>query len=223
MFVGGIAALLGIVLLNHLLKKKNRDLFDGKVTFVFALLALGYSCFALAELSWYLLFELFNQTPMVSMPDFYWVLGSVSLLLAFVSFSIYMHKRHGEVSKSWTLLTFGVILVGIVLYYVLGIDFSQETFGKAFLGYFYPLVSSLIVVASLSVYLFLEKISVFRSNLFLFFLANIAFLAGDLLYIDYGVSGVFGLGGVVSELSYIVAYGLCAFSFLDFLFKTQRD
>ena len=95
LIIAGLTAILGFMVVNHLLKAKSKKVFDNKVVVVFSLLSFGYICFALAELAWYLLFKVFEQIPTVSMPDFYWVLGSGALLLAFTLFSVHIHQNHG--------------------------------------------------------------------------------------------------------------------------------
>ena len=220
--VAALTALLGIIVVNHLLRAKSKKIFDDKVVFVFSLLSFGYICFALAELTWYLLFRVFEQIPAVSMPDFYWVAGSVALFVAFSTFSIHIHRNHGNAKTSLLLLAVGVLILGAVLYYVTGIDVGN-TEGSIFLSYYYPLASALILIASASVYLFEDKIDAFRGDLLLFLVANIGFLLGDLMYINYSVSGVFGAMGVASELLYIVAYFLCGYSFLWLLLRTRES
>ena len=216
LFVASITAILGLILVNHLMKTKKY--FDNRLVFIFSFLTFGYVCFALAELAWYLLFKVFNQAPMVSMPDFYWVLGSVWLLIGFTTLSVHLHRQHGEFRTTMALLFFAAVVLGAVLYYVLGTDVGG-TEGSVFLGYYYPLMSTFILIASLSVYLFQEKIALFHHDLLLFFIANILFLLGDLFYIN-SASG-FGVTGILSEGSYILAYLLCGSSFLSIWLKTR--
>ena len=220
LFVASITAILGLILVNHLIKTKKY--FDNRLVFIFSFLTFGYVCFALAELAWYLLFKVFNQAPTVSMPDFYWVMGSLSLLLGFSTFSFHTHREHGDIRTTMLLLVFGTVVLGAVLYYVLGSNIGS-TEGSVFLSYYYPIMSSLILIASLSVYLFQEKIALFHANLLLLFIANIAFLLGDLFVIDNSAVSGFGLTGILPESMYILAYILCAYSFLSMLLKTRTQ
>ena len=222
LIIAGLTAILGFIVVNHLLKAKSKKIFDNKVVVVFSLLSIGYICFALGELAWYLLFEVFGEAPVVSMPDFYWVLGSGALLLAFTLFSVHIHQNHGDAKTGMLLLVVGAVLLGAVIYYINGVDVGS-TEGSVFLGYYYPIASVLILIASISVYIFEDKINAFRGNLLLFLVANIAFLLGDLLYINYSVAGTFGVIGVVSEVLYMVAYFLCGYSFLWLLLRTQES
>ena len=219
-----LTAFLGIIIVDALYKNRSHERLDGVLVLVFSLLAFGYGCFALGEVTWYLIFDLFNQNPALSMPDFYWVVGSIFLFIAFTIFSVHMHNRHGDTNKTVILLIFSIVLLGSIGIFLsqLNITEAGNTAGKIFLGYFYPIVSSLILIASVSVYLFYEKISALRNNLLLLLLANFAFLAGDLLYTYSSIKGSYDLIGVLSDLLYIVAYLLCVISFFSLLLKLKQ-
>ncbi len=214
-------AVLGILVINSLFMNKIKELFNNTTLFIFFFLVFGYVCFAAAELCWYLMFEVFGSIPAVSMPDFYWVIGSISLLAAFITFSVHMYRQHGRPSEILFISVFGAVVLSVILYYLSSLDFltTGATTGHIFLGFFYPLASSLILVSSVSAYLFQEAMDTFRSNMLLLFLANAAFLVGDLLYIYYFISETYGLVGVLSDSFYIIAYGLCSLSFFSLLVK----
>lgn len=220
----GLTAILGFTLVHHLSKKESKGLFSGSIRFIFTALAIGYSFFALAELSWYLIFDVFKQLPSVSMPDFYWVVGDFFLLLGFITFSAYMHKQHGSWSKSTFLIVLALILFSGVIFFLYSMDLSTigEDSAKMFLGYFYPLISSAILIASANVYLFFDQIDQFKASFLLFLTANIAFLSGDLLYVYYLVKGGYGLVGIISDSLYVVAYLLCSWSFLMLVLKIRE-
>lgn len=224
LILAGTTTILGLFVLNKLFQNKLKDLFSNVSFFVFFFLIFGYSCFALGEVCWFLIFDVFEQMPSASMPDFYWVTGSVFQLLAFVSFSVYMFKHHGQLRHAYALLIFGaVVLVGI-LGFIFGLNLvgAERTVGSTFLGYFYPLMTGLILIASLSVYLFIEKIGSFQTNFLFLFLANFAFLSGDLLYTYITATGGYGILGAASDLLYIAAYLLCSLSFFILLMKTRN-
>lgn len=224
LILAGTTAILGLFVLNKLFQNKLKDLFSNVSFFVFFFLIFGYSCFALGEVCWFLIFDVFKQMPSASMPDFYWVTGSVFQLLAYVSFSAYMFKHHGQLRHAYTLLIFGGVVLAGVLGFIFGLNLftAGTTAGNIFLGHFYPLMSSLILIASLSVYLFIEKIGLFQTNFLFLFLANFAFLSGDLLYTYITPTGVYGILGVASDLLYITAYLLCSLSFFILLMKTRN-
>ncbi|MEK6969246.1 MAG: hypothetical protein AABW48_02355 [Nanoarchaeota archaeon] len=224
LILAGTTALLGLFVLNKLFQNKLKDLFSNVSFFVFFLLIFGYSCFALGEVTWFLIFDVFKQMPSASMPDVYWVVGSVFQLLAYVSFSAYMFKHHGQLRHAVALLIFGGVVLAGVLGFIFGLNLvgAERTVGSAFLGYFYPLMTGLILIASLSVYLFIEKIGMFQTNFLFLFLANFAFLAGDLLYTYVTATGGYGVLGATSELLYIAAYLLCSLSFFILLMKTRN-
>ena len=221
--LSGITAILGVLLVNHFFAEKNRHL-NNTVLFIFTFLAFGYSCFALAEMSWFLIFDVFEQLPSVSMPDFYWVIGSICLLIAFATFSFHMHKQHGSWSQILAQALFAVIVFGIVLIFLVNMNIGNagESTGEIFLGYFYPIASSLILIFSGSVYFFLEKLDQYKETFFLFLIANGSFLLSDLLYVYYTANNTYGFLGFLSDSLSIVAYLLCALSFFFLLQHTRK-
>ncbi len=223
LILAGTTAILGLFVLNKLFQNKLKDLFSNVSFFVFFFLIFGYGCFALAEICWFLIFDVFKQMPSASMPDIYWVIGSIFQLLAYVSFSAYMFKHHGQLRHAVALLIFGGVVLAGILGFIYGLNLfnAEKTVGHMFLGFFYPLMTGLILISSLSVYLFIEKIGLFQTNFLFLFLANFAFLAGDLLYTYTTSLGVYGVLGATSELLYIAAYLLCSISFFVLLMKTR--
>jgi hypothetical protein len=221
----GITAVLGIYFIHLLFEKKYRSLFSGTVRFIFTALTIGYVFFALAELSWYLIFNVFNQLPSVSMPDFYWVVGDVFLLLGFITFSFYMHREHGNWSKSSFLIIFSLVVIFGVIFYLSMVDLTsvEKNSGVVFLSYYYPLVSSLILISSTNVYLFFDKIDKFKTSLLFFMIANIGFLIADLLYIYYSANNIYGLPGILSDVLYIITYLLCSGSFLFLILDVKEE
>src|SRR3989338_7218304 len=202
LIAAGFTALAGLSVVHRFTLKKTALSYSNVFVFIFALLAFGYSCFALAELTWYLIFEVFDQFPSVSMPDFYWVIGSVSLLIAFTTFSLYMFKQHKSLGKGSLFLFLGGAVFAGILYFALSgtvVDLSKGK-GHLFLGYFYPIASALILVASASVYLFFEKVEHFGKFLMYLLFANLAFFIGDVLYTYYSFKSVYGITGVLSDV-----------------------
>lgn len=216
-------AVLGIISVNVLFRDKLKELFSNTFFFIFFFLIFGYVCFALAELSWYLIFDVFEQDPSVSIPDLYWIVGSFFLLIAFFTLTIHLHRNHGDSGKIISLLILAAVVLGGVVFFVnvIGLTETGKSSGHIFLGYFYPIISSLILVFSSSILFFNEKIELFNSTLSFLFLANVAFLAADLLYTLITVKETYGTAGVLSDLGYILAYLLCGLAFLALLFKAR--
>lgn len=210
-----LTTLLGIFLLNTLFKNKLEELFTDKNFFVFFFLIAGYALFAAGELGWYLIYRVFGDPPVGSMPDVYWVMGQVFLFLSFLALSIQLYRTYGGYQKLTLVLITGIILIAGIIFIVS----TQTTSG--FLAYFYPLASVLIVLASLQVPLFLHQIPHWGMPLFLLFLTNVGFLVGDLLYISSTAQGVYGTLGVLSDGVYILAYLLSAYAFLAMLWKAH--
>jgi len=158
------------------------------------------------------------------MPDFYWVVGSIFLLISFITLTVHLHKNHGNGQKIISFLILAAVVLGGVIFFInaIGLTESTESSGHIFLGYFYPIVSSLILIFSSSILFFNEKIEMFNSTLSYLFLANIGFLVADLLYTFTTVKDVYGTAGVLSDAFYILAYLLCSISFLALLIKSKN-
>ncbi len=214
-------AVCGILVLNSLFKDKMQDLFDDQTFFIFFLLVTGYTLFALGELTWYLTFKLFSKVPAASMPDFYWVSGSLVLILAFGLLSALYHRHHRDINKVGFSIGLGIVLVSSVIFYLTTIDLTQlaESRGHVFIGFFYPIASSLLVVFSATILFYLNHIKYFRTSLKLFFFANLGILCGDILYISTTVVGSEGFLGLLYNLVYTLAYLTSTLSFLMVLFN----
>jgi len=212
--IAGITAVLGFLVVHQFLRRKSSEKLSNTRVVIFSLLAFGYTCFALGELSWYVIFDIFKQLPSVSMPDLYWVAGSVSLLAGFMLYSFTLFKQRQELQKGLLIIFLEIVFFGVMLYYVLGANIIHENNapGQIFLGYYYPLVSAFILLSSLSIY-FLSRDQPFGSSWLYLLSANLAFFVGDLLY-TYSAFRGYGLVGALSDIFYIAAYGLCSFFFL---------
>lgn len=201
----------------HLLWKQKDKLQLSKTTLaVFTFLAVGYILFALGELSWYLIYGFVQKLPLASVPDMYWILGTIALLIGFTLFSLSMYKEHGGVGHGLLSIFIAGAVVAGLLYFVLskGIIKPEESGFAVFLGFYYPIISALIVLASLNVYLFFEKVhNSLAPSLLLFMIANGAIFIGDLLFTYYSSQEVYGFIGIVSDLFYICAYAFLVVAF----------
>ena len=209
-----LSAILGILAVNTLFKDKLRELFSDGKFFIFFFLIVGYVLFALGELSWYLIYRVFEKVPETGMPDFYWVTGAFFMLLSFVALSYMLYKNYGQTQRLVPILAGGSIFVVLVIAYVSIV--GNETVESTFLTYFYPLMTSLILISSTHLFLFFKHLDSIEANLIYLFFANIAFLGGDLLYAYWGLSGFLGS---LANLFYVLAYALSAFAFFALLVK----
>ncbi|MDO8510792.1 MAG: hypothetical protein Q7S55_01360, partial [Nanoarchaeota archaeon] len=151
----------------------------------------------------------FEKTPTAGMPDFYWITGALFMLLSFAALSGSLHKEYGETRKFVPLLVAGsLLIIGVLLY--------ASVADSSFLGYLYPLLTSLILIFSANLLLYYRSLDSFEIHLLYLFFANIGFLGGDLLFSYWGTSSILG---ALSNLFYVFAYGLSAFAFLTLLLK----
>lgn len=204
-----LTVVFGVLSVNTLFKNRLKELFSDRKFFIFFFLLMGYALFAMGELTWYLTMQVFEETPTAGMPDFYWVTGALFMLVSFAALSSSLHKEYGEARKFVPLLVVGsILIIGVLVY--------ASAAGGTFLGYLYPLLTSLILIFSANLLLYYQRLDSFEIHLLYLFFANIGFLGGDLLFPYWGASSVFG---ALANIFYIFAYGLSAFAFLTLLMK----
>src|SRR3989344_3944171 len=204
-----LTVVFGILAVNKLFGNKIKELFSDHKFFIFFFLLIGYALFAMGELTWYLTLQVFEEVPTAGMPDFYWITGALFMLVSFAALSISLHKRYGETRKFVPLLIVAsLLIIGVVSY--------ASVTESSLLGYFYPLSTSLILIFSANLLLYYQKLDSFEIHLLYLFFANIGFLGGDLLFSYWGDSSTLGL---LSNLFYILAYGLSALAFLTLLLR----
>lgn len=211
-----LSAVFGMIVVNALFKNKLKMLFSDEKFFIFFFLTAGYVLFALGELTWYLIYLVFETTPSAGMSDFYWVTGAFFMLISFIALSSMLYRSYGQTHKLLPLGVFGSLLLIFVFFYVFITGSGDAEGGSVFLKYFYPLMTSLILISSANLFLFYRYLGSTEANLVPLFFANIGFLGGDLLYAYWGASGLFG---ILAQTSYILAYGLSAFAFFTLLVK----
>ncbi len=217
-----LTALFGLVMLNTLFGNKIKDLFSDKNFFIYFSLVVGYSLFAMGELTWYLIFTIFGKVDPASMPDVYWTLGSAVLVLSFFAFAVMLHRTHREFNKLAVMVIGGLVLLGAVIFYLSGIDLVKlaANRGHLFIGFFYPIADCLIIIFGSIIPLYYSKIEHFRSSLLLLFFASVGTLIGDLLYISTSIEG--SGSTVLFSLIYSVAYLLAALGFLTMVISARR-
>ena len=204
-----LTVVFGVLSINILFRNKIKELFSDHKFFIFFFLLIGYALFAMGELTWYLTLQVFEEVPTAGMPDFYWITGALFMLISFAALSISLHKRYGETRKFVPLLIVAsLLIIGVVSY--------ASVTESSLLGYFYPLSTSLILIFSANLLLYYQKLDSFEIHLLYLFFANIGFLGGDLLFSYWGDSSTLGL---LSNLFYILAYGLSALAFLTLLLR----
>jgi len=212
-----VGALSGLIVIATLFKNKIKELFDDTNYFLFFFLAIGYTLYALGELSWHLILKTTGEPDANSIADVYWTAGVLAIFCAFAVFAYTMHRRYGEQQhRSWMIL--GVGLAFAVLMYLFFIIITA-TQSYPF-GYFYLVMSSLILILSVNILLFRQKIAQMGQGFLLFFfLANVGTFVGDALFLFNITRGVYGLAGVVSSIAYLGSYTLSAIAFITMLIR----
>ncbi|MEM4266938.1 MAG: hypothetical protein QW404_02695, partial [Candidatus Nanoarchaeia archaeon] len=150
---------------------------------VFVLLALAAMSAAIAEFSWDIIEWVYGSEAEFGLPNLFYVIDSCLLVFAFFYFSISIYKLEKKLGLGLFLnLTSSTILVIMVYFFINKYIFSvyaEESFLSLFLGYFYPMMSSLIFFNTLSIFIFLRRFSFFAWPLLFFALAGIFVFVGD--------------------------------------------
>lgn len=205
-----LTTVIGVIMLNALFGNKIKELFSDTKYFIFFFLIAGYFLYALGELTWYLIFTVFEETSLGGMPDFYWVTGTLLMLLAFLALSKTLYQEH-EKYKLFSLLFGGALLL------ILVISIITIAGASGFLSYFYPIISSLIVASSATLLLFFEKLDLFESKLVYLFFSNVGFLLAEVIYTYLTPREIYGLLGAFADILYLLSYILSAWAFLTLL------
>src|SRR3989338_2194328 len=156
-----LTAFLGIIVINTLFRNKLKELFSDAQFFIFFFLVFGYSLYALGEVTWYLIFNLFEIYSVGSMPDLYWVSGTLLMLLPLIALDRRLYRTDNQSRNSLPLLVFGAVLFFVALFYVSLVKGS-------ILDYYYAGIGSLILVASTPLFLYsrtLRSSGQFEANL----------------------------------------------------------
>lgn len=206
-----VASLAGFVVLFSFFYNKLKELFTDINYFIFFFLVWGYLLYTLGEVSFYLTRAVAKDTSAIGIQDVYWTGGALLILVSFIALSITLFRQNGSGRKLATLLTLGTIIILGVLALVLTI---RDPAQRYFFGTLYPILSSLIVTASLSVVLFYRSLGTLRNALLIFFFASSSILAADVLFHYVTVQEIYGVIGVVTDLFYIAGYGLSAIAFI---------
>ncbi len=218
-----VTSLSGLFMLNTLFGNKIKELFTDKTFFIYFSLVIGYSLFALGELTYFLIFKVYGEVPPASMPDVYWTLGSAVLVLTFFAFAWNLHQAHREFNKLVMMTIGGIVLFGGVLFYLIQseIDKLAVNSGHLFVSFFYPLADCLIITFGSIILLYYSKIEHFRNSLLMLFLASLGILVGDIVYILSTTGSDVDASGVIHNLFYSLSYLLAALGFITMIFSAR--
>lgn len=215
--LAGLAAAMGILLLESFFRDKFQDLFDDRQYFIFFFLVSGYFLYALGEVAFYLTKVFTSINPQFGMGDVYWVGGAAVILISFIALTISLSKDNRK--KLLPQGVFGVILLGIVSYILWNFTIGNS---GTFFQYYYPIMSALIVAFSLSVLFYYRKIEDFDLPLLIFSLASLGILLGDIFF-SYVTANNLSSGNVylLGDVFYCLGYGLSFLAFVVLYMKMR--
>lgn len=211
-----LAAVAGIVVLESFFRNKLKELFSDINYFIFFFLVSGYLLYSIGEISFYLTSVVFGDLSPVGIADIYWSGGAILILVSFAALAVMLFRQYYDSTKFKTMIIIGGALLAFILFLVFGVTLREEAY---FFGYFYPIISSLIVTFALSAVLFSSQLENFGKALLYLFLASCGILLGDVLFTFIAAKGVYGFVGVIGDISYLFGYVL---SFIAFVTLRQR-
>lgn len=209
------AAFFGLWVINALFRNKLKELFSDSQFFIFFVMVFGYSLYALGEVTWFLIYELFEQYSLSGMADFYWMTGSLLMLIPLMALSRRLYRTYSSFQKVIPLLLFGAFLLFLVLFYV-------SAMGGSIIEYYYAMSNSLLLLASAPLLLFFRELKasqLFEANLVYLFFGNMGFFIAELLYIYIVPREIYGTLGILADSAYALGYFLSAFAFIMLLLK----
>lgn len=210
-----LAVFLGLWVVNALFRNKLKELFSDVQFFIFFFLVFGYSLYALGEVTWFLIFNLFGIYSAGGMPDIYWATGMVLMVVSLLALNRRLYAHYGTRRSSIPLLLFGAVLLFGVLFYV-------SVVGGGLLEYYYAAMSTLLVIASAPLFIFyrnLRDAGAFEANLVYLFFGNMGFLAAEFIYVYTVPREIYGMLGALADTLYALAYFLSALAFITMLLK----
>lgn len=214
-----LAAILGIVVLEGFFRNKLKDLFTDVNYFVFFFIVSGYFLYALGEVSFFLTRSVFKDVTAVGIQDVYWTGGGFLIFVSFLALSILLHREYGGAGKFLTQVLFGGALV--VLVAALALEFSQKNQEYNF-GIYYPIISSLIIAASLSVVLYMGQLRGIARPLLIFFIASGGILIGDLFFSFGAAQLTYGTTGLLADIFYLIGYATSGIGFLSLRLRMNQ-
>jgi len=200
-----IAAVFSTLIFYEILKKKKKRDF---LTTVFGLISITFITFAIAEVSWDII-ELMGGVAALGIPEFFYIIGSLTAIGGFGYLSYYLYKAHG-LGKKFTYTILFAALISLIIFYmtyffILGNQEGESSF-EIFLDYFYPISSALIVIFSFSAYFFFEKFKKFGNQILLLAVAFFAMFLADMLYTYYTWNEITGITAIMSDSLFILFY-----------------
>ncbi len=219
-FFSLLAVILSIVLLFKIFKDKKVSPIKKVLKVFFSFLSIGLLFSLIAEISWDILSSQ-GFSPELGFPDIMWVLSYLLLFFAFTYFSVYLYKKNRRIVTGLAITSILAIFSGFIVFfitynYITGFEIGNS-YLELFLNYFYPIVSLLIFISTISIYLFFNKLKNFGLPFLHLAVAYFFNFWGDILYSYYSWNDIYGWYGVISDSCFAISYLLIAIAFILFL------
>lgn len=214
-----LAAIMGIIVLEGFFRNKLKDLFTDINYFIFFFIVSGYFLYALGEVSFFLTRSVFKNVTAVGIQDVYWTGGGFLIFVSFLALSILLHKEYGSPGKFLAQVLFGGAL--IILVAALVFEFAQK--GQEYnFGTYYPIISSLIIAASLSTVLYFGQLKSIAKPLLIFVIASSGILIGDLFFSFETAQLTYGMTGLLADIFYLVGYATSGVGFISLRLRMNK-
>lgn len=190
----------------------NGDKIKNTMTKVFGILTIGILFFSAAEI--YYSYLLMNGFPSdFTLADILWIVGYLCVAIGFFYFTYHMYEQKDSGSYGLTLWISVAIGLSTTMYLLLTIfqpNDPSSSFLEAFVNYFYPIGSIIVVVSSISTYLFFQDVKNLGLPLLFFSFAYLFDFSGNTLFVYCDATNSYGVPGLVSDLSFVFFY-VCVF------------
>jgi len=205
------------LLLYKIIGHKEGILHKKTLVIIFSFLAVGFLFDTAAELAWDFTQYILKESPELGIADVLWIIGHLLVLAGFAYFAAYVRKQYGKLKKGLILIVTAGAIPALAIYYLIHNFALGQQIGKSafeiFIDYFYPIVSALILVSTLSVYLFFRELKEIGTPMLLFAARAVFVFAADMTYTYYSSKGVYGILGVLSDGFFGIGYVLSALAF----------
>lgn len=214
-------------ILVYKIYKKDEPKVGRLLKIVFTLIAIGYVLWGFAEGWWTYLYYGLGNINVVTSADIFWVAGYFVVFAGFIYFASQMYKIHGGLKKG--LVTTGIVTIvsAAVLFYLIGsliLGFQEgESAIEIFLDYFYPIASAVLIISSIAIYQFYKEAKAVGTTLLLVALSILAYFVGDMFFTYYSWNEIYGVPGLISDVSYIIGDIVAIFAFGKLAFSKKNS
>jgi uncharacterized membrane protein len=205
------------VLWKIYLKRESLEGIKRNFLVSFGLIVFGYLLYSIAEIGWSYIQFVLEQDPTAGVMDYFWIVGVFFLFFGFLHLNSFLLKNSNKKVKNYLILGLvgffsGVIIFYLITTFIMGNQAGESSF-EFFLDYFYPISSMILLVLSFNIYLFFKEFDKLKWPFLLLAVSTLFAFIGDTTYTYYAWNDIYGVVGLVSDISYSIGYLFSSISF----------